>query len=336
MKKLLIIGGTRFIGRNLIETLLQLGVYDITLFNRGITNPTLFPSVKKIKGDRFLLKDVVKFCKQDWDCIIDISGYWPVALEQQLKNQIGKVGRYIYISTSSHYQFDLTNPHLLKEEETIVPCSTVQKNSNDKSHYNQQKAECERILQQQKGLDFIILRPGLVIGKYDYTDRLYYWFYKAYQQQEILVANRGEQIISYSDVNDLVRIIVQSIDAKNSYSIYNTSSFTASIADFINLAAHHLNKEVVLISATSAFLEKNEIQQWVDLPLWVDGNFLVTDNTRLTKDYHFKSSNIEQSIVDLLAYYSTIKNWKPPILTPPPLSESKEKELITKLKNKFK
>jgi len=332
MKKLLIIGGTRFIGRNLIETLLQSGKYDITLFNRGITNPTLFPSIKKIKGDRFIKKDVQQFCTQDWDCVIDISGYWPVALEQQLALHTGHIGRYIYISTSSHYQFDPSNPHLIKEEESLVTCSIEQKNSEDKGYYNQQKAECERILQQQKDLDFIILRPGLVIGKYDYTDRLYYWFYKVQKQQETLVANDGEQVISYTDINDLVRVIIQSIDAKNSFTVYNASSFSASIKDFIKLAAHHLKKEVPLISAPSSFLQEHKIQQWVDLPLWVDGNFLLSDNTRLAKDYHFDFTNIEHTVIDLLAYYSTTKQWESPVLTPPPLSEARERELIAELK----
>jgi len=333
MKKLLIIGGTRFIGRNLIEALILHGKYDISLFNRGITNPFLFPSLKKIKGDRFVKKDIEKFCKQDWDCIIDISGYWSVALEQQLAIQTGRIGRYIYISTSSHYQFDPSNPHLLKEDEALVPCSTAQKESKDKGDYNQQKAECERILQQQKQLDFIILRPGLVIGKYDHTDRLYYWLYKAYKQQEIVVANGGKQVISYTNVNDLVRIIVQSIDARNSFTVYNVSSFSASIADFINLAATQLKKEVQLVSASSTFLQEHKIQQWVDLPLWVDGNFLQIDNTRLTKDYNFEYSNIDNTVMDLLTYYSTIKQWEPPALSPSPLSESREIELIAELRD---
>ncbi len=333
MKKILIIGGTRFVGRNLIETLLLEKKYDITLFNRGITNPHLFPNIKKIKGDRKVKKDIQQITSKNWDYIIDISGYWPNALEQQLSLQQGNVGKYIYISTSSHYQFDIENPHLIQENEAIIPCTEEQKNSEEKKYYNQHKAECERILQAQKDLNYIILRPGLIIGKYDHTDRLYYWFHKMKSQEKILVPDSYFCKIPYTNINDLSQAIIQSLEIKNNFKIYNVSSFNCSIKDWIFAIKKLWNNSSEFIEATTNFLKENDVQQWSSLPLWLDGHFFVTDNSRIIKDYNFIFTSFEKTIEQLIRYYSEIKKWETPNTIPASLSFEKEKELIFKLRN---
>ena len=330
MKKLLIIGGTRFVGRNLIEALLENGTFDITLFNRGITNPDLFPTIKTIKGDRKIKADIEKIAAEYWDCIIDISGYWPSALEMQLPLLEGKVGKYIYISTSSHYAFDEVHPHPIKEEEALIDCTPEQKASDDKQYYNQHKAECERIIQSYTWLNAVILRPGLIIGKYDYTDRLYYWFHKVYYQQQLLVADDGKYAISFTDVNDLAKAIIQSIDVKKN-DVYNVSSFTASIADFIDIAKQRLHKNPELVSATADFLQAHDVAEWIHLPLWLNGDYLQTDSTKIKKAYNFSFSPIEETTVKLLDFYANTLQWKQPETTIPSLPADKEAALMDEL-----
>jgi len=332
MKKLLVLGGTRFVGRVLLSHLIQTNKYDITLFNRGLTNPDLYPQLKRICGDRKNIQDLNLIGSQDWDCIIDISGYWPKALEDQLEIQKGRIGRYIYVSTSSHYQFTPDKPHLIKEEESTLDCSLEEKLNDDRSlYYNQKKAESERILKAQKDLNYIILRPGLIIGRYDYSDRLYYWFYKVKHQNEVLVANGGKDIMSYTDVDDLARIILHSIETEYSKKIYNIPSFNASIFDFIDLVKKKLNKEIKIHSASTEFLTQNNVSQWVGLPLWIDGNFLTTDSTKVKADYGFKFREIEQAVVDVLDYYSSIKKWKASEVESKRISREIELNLIGKL-----
>ncbi len=332
MKKLLIIGGTRFVGRTLIENLILLNKYDITLFNRGVTKSDLPDSIHRIYGDRTKVKDLKLISNQDWDCVIDISGYWAQPLEEQFKLQKGKIGRYIYISTSSHYQFTPDNPHLIKEDEGIVPCNQEERLNLDlKLYYNEKKAECERIIKAQKDLDYIILRPGLIIGKYDHTDRLYYWFHKVKTYKEFLVADQGLNKISYTDVRDLSSIIIDAINIENKFKTYNCSSYEASIFDFISLSQIKLNKKPILHSATAEFLSQHNVSMWSGLPLWLSKDFLLIDNSRLKNEFNIQLKSIEETVEELIDYYSHFKKWSNPNISVEPISREYELELIDKL-----
>ena len=102
MKKILIFGGTQFIGRRLVELLLENGEYDLTLFNRGKSMPDLFPNVKKILGNR-RNEDINQLKDGEWDVVIDVSNYHPYPLQRAVDILKDKVKRYIYISTVSVY-----------------------------------------------------------------------------------------------------------------------------------------------------------------------------------------------------------------------------------------
>lgn len=329
MKKILVLGGTQFVGRNLIEQLIQKNDYELTLFNRGKTNAGLFAEINHITGDRLIDEDLKNYTNQTWDIIIDISGYWPTSLEKSLEQLKGKVGRYIYISTSSHYVFDEESAIPLNEEDEIVACTEEQKNDMGFQTYNERKAECERVLQQQEWLDYVILRPGLIIGNYDPTDRLYYWFYKLQTQQEILWPNEGKNLLSYSNVGDLVKIIIAAIEQPNKHKVYNASSIIASLSDFINVAKVMLNKSPNLINASLAFLEENEVQQWSDLPVWLNGDFLTVDNSRVIEDFNLTFADINKITEDLIAFYSYDLKWRVPKYG---MSAEKESEILSILR----
>ena len=100
--KLLLLGGTSFIGRRLVEEILRQTKFDLTLFNRGITNQSLFPEVRKLKGDRNS-EDIVNVKQEEWDYIIDLSCYFPNSLETICNSFKSKPKRYIFISTCSVY-----------------------------------------------------------------------------------------------------------------------------------------------------------------------------------------------------------------------------------------
>lgn len=311
MKKILIIGGTQFVGRNLVEHILPYSEYDITLFNRGKTNPDLFPEVNRIIGDRNT-EDLHQIADTYWDCIIDISCYYPKPLEAFIEKLKGQVGRYIFISTASVYDFEADENKGMAVTEDFPLLSYSEEEMVDKTGmtYGKRKVACEEILLSKSWLDTIILRPALIAGRYDHTDRLYYWFYKLQTQDEFLLPNKGKDRITYTDVNDLARMMIQSIELDKSFSIYNAGSYFASIADFVGLIQGYLGKDVKAINAPLDFIKEQKIEFWSELPLWAEGDVLMMDSSRIAADFNFQFSSIEETTEKLMSYYGHDLNWR--------------------------
>ena len=167
-----------------MERLLEMDAYEVTLFNRQRTHANLFPTVSKLKGDRET-KDIQQIADRNWDVVIDLSCYYPDALNSAL-NAIKQVEKYIFVSTCSVYDNAHTHTRLRNEKSEILGCSAAQKVDRSPETYGNRKAECERILR-DSGLPYVILRPALVYGKYDPTDRLYYWMYQVNMMDTLLL-----------------------------------------------------------------------------------------------------------------------------------------------------
>lgn len=321
MKKVLILGGTQFIGRNLVEQLQGLN-YDITLFNRQQTQPNLFPDVKKIKGDRETA-DIKYFTDQYWDCIIDFSCFYPDSLEILLNKLKGKAGRYIFISTLSVYGLDEDLCRLeIKENFETLPCNQFERRDNSMTTYGQRKAECERVLLKKEWLDKIILRPSIVYGKYDPTDRFYYWLYKAKKCKRVVLPNNGMDKITLSYVEDLTNIIIQSIKIKNHSTIYNaTTHQPLSLREIIQ----YINRDIYMIDINPHKLISIGLNPGQDIPLWFNSPLMVS-NERLSKDFQLVFKSFNDSIEETALFFANL-NWPIPKTG---LNEIKENDLIEK------
>ena len=308
MDKILILGGTNFIGRGLIEKLAINKKNDLTIFNRGITNPNLFPNIKKIIGDRNT--DDIKLIHQvDWDYIIDLSCYFPQSLINILSNLSLNLKKYILISTCSVYQDDKVN--LCSENALIKKCNQYQFEDQSTSSYGNRKAECERILQSSK-FNFTILRPDLVYGKYDNTDRFYYWLHQTKKYNKILVPNNGKHLFSLTYVNDLVNTIEEIIIEKVDRNIYNITTVTeTSIHQILDFTLEIMGNKPKLVSASSQYLLLNKISEWTDLPLWIDSDYSTFDNKKILDNYNLKFTNFKTSVIETIQYYNSL-GWQTP------------------------
>jgi len=330
MKKILILGGTQFVGQNLVEELLNLEKYDITLFNRGKTNPDLFPQAKRIIGDR-KTADIEQIGGQDWDVVFDISGYWPIPLEKNIEILKGRVGRYVFVSTMSVYDFDTGSSVSATENHTLLSCTEEQKTDNTAASYGQRKVACEQILQKNTWLDKIILRPALIVGRYDHTDRLYYWFHKAQTQNAFLIPE-GNNVISYTDVEDLTQTMIQAINVQNHFTTYNAYSYSTSIRAFVQKAMKHSGRTPELINAPPQLLEKYKVEEWTGIPLWVNSDYLTIDNSRLLQDFDLTLNTSDQTTEALMAYYANSLKWRQPNSRLGAISLEKEKTLMDLLR----
>jgi 2'-hydroxyisoflavone reductase len=329
MKKILILGGTGFVGRILTEELIKAGNPPV-LFNRGKRNPGLFPELRKITGDR-LTDDVKQIANESWDVVVDFSCMFPDNLDEITEMLRGKIGKYVFISSASVYPFN--KPELwkspVKETAQTLQCTPEQRANKDvMAFYGEKKAECERVLISKDWLDSIIFRPALIYGRYDPTDRFYYWLYKVKKQNEILIPEKGKVKLTNTYSEDFAKLIQSAIFTERHNKIYNAVTHSPiSLRDFISLTSKFLDKALKLISADWQFLEENKVEPWADLPLTLRDMDLVLDNTKVTADFPLTFRSFESSIKGCIDYYSSL-NWPEPKYG---LKPSKEKEIIVKI-----
>src|ERR1051325_5996536 len=165
--RILIIGGTRFLGRFLVEAALD-HRHEVTLFHRGITNPNLFPQVETIRGDRE--RDLDKLHGRFWEAVIATSGYLPRLSPPSADSLEAIVSHYVFISSVSVYQ-DFKKVGI----DESYPVGKIQNETTEEitgETYGPLKALCEQTVEEVFGRErTLIIRPGLIAGPYDPTDR---------------------------------------------------------------------------------------------------------------------------------------------------------------------
>ncbi len=328
MQKILVLGGTQFIGRNLVMRLQEMNEFDITLFNRQQTQADLFPDINKIKGDR-KTDDIKQIAKKEWDYVIDLSCYYPDDVVRTLSQLLKSTKKYIFISTSSVYDNENDKSTLRTEIAETLKCNSQQNSDQTTSSYGNRKAECERILI-ASGMNYTILRPCLVYGDYDYTDRLYYWIHQVKQNVTLVLPDNGERIFSLTYVHDLVESIVKAIRSPQTSGIYNViSTPKASIKLITTCICELMNKEINVLNATPDFLRENKISEWTDMPLWIDGDYCTYSNDRIKRDFAFKPTGLKESIKNTISYHNGL-GWHQPKYG---ISEARRQELLNQLMN---
>jgi 2'-hydroxyisoflavone reductase len=327
--KVLILGGTGFVGRILTENLLKSN-YKITLFNRGKRNPGIFPEVKHLFGDRET-DEIEQIASGDWDAVVDFSCMQPDNLNRILGLLEGKVERYIFISTASVYPLD--NPSELKfpltEDEEILPCSEEQRMTKDiLSAYGNKKAECERILLGNKWMDAIIFRPAVIYGRYDPSDRFYYWLFRAKTQSEILIPEYGKSKATNTYSEDFAKILQEAIEIEKFSNVYNAVTHPpVSLKEIVETASGIMGTSPSFINAPLDFLREHKVTEWMDLPIWINDYDLVLNNSKLLNDYKTKPVSFEESVSKTIGYYDSL-GWEEGRYG---LKAEREKELIQKL-----
>ncbi len=204
--RILILGGTQFLGVHFTERALARG-HTVTLFNRGITHPELFPQVEKLRGDRDGKLDALK--GRSWDAVVDDSGYVPrhVRLSAELLGPA--IRQYLYISSISAYA-SFARPN--DERSALGALSDESSERVDDSTYGPLKALCEKAVQTALPGRVTVVRPGYVVGPSDPTDRFTYWPARAARGGEMLVAGTPSDHIQYIDVRDLARFNVDALE----------------------------------------------------------------------------------------------------------------------------
>jgi len=265
--RILIIGGTRFLGRQLVESALARG-HEVTLFNRGKTNPDLFPQLETILGDRE--KDVQKLAQAGrlWDTVIDVAGYLPRIVRLSAEVLKENVSRYVFISTISVYAdfkkigIDESYPVGKIEGEAIEEITG--------ETYGPLKVLCEKAVQDLYGERALIIRPGLIVGPHDPTDRFTYWPVRVARGGEVLAPQKPEAPIQVVDVRDLSEFIMKLIE-ENASGIYNATGpdYALTIGRLLEVSKQVSGSDANVVWASVGFLNQHKVEPWSDMPTWV-------------------------------------------------------------------
>lgn len=200
--KILVLGGTSFVGRAMVEEALGRGD-ELTLFSRGRTGTDLFPDVPRLVGDRET-GDYAALQGADWDAVLDVSGYVPRHVAQAADVLAGSSGRYLFISSGAVYG---RSDGVLDES---APRRTPELGTEqvDGRTYGPLKVACEDEALGRFGNRATLVRPGIVAGPHDQTDRFTWWARRAARGGTIPLPGRPDQPVQVVDSRDLARLVV--------------------------------------------------------------------------------------------------------------------------------
>ncbi len=262
--KILIIGGTRFLGRHLVESALA-REHEVTLFNRGKSNPDLFKQVQTIRGDREKDLDQVSGA---YDAVIDTCGYFPRIVRMSAEALKEKVRSYIFISSISVY--DGFSKIGINESDPVgkIADETIEEITGES--YGPLKALCEKAVQDVFGDRALIVRPGLIVGPHDPTDRFTYWPVRVARGGDVLTPEKPEIPIQVIDVRDLADFIVELIQ-QNVSGVFNATGpeHELTLGAMLDTCKQVSASDADFKWASVEFLEKNKVAPWSDMPVWV-------------------------------------------------------------------
>ena len=266
---LLILGGTGFLGRYLVEAALGDG-HRVTLFNRGLSGPDLFPGVETIRGDRD--GDLSALQGRRWDAVIDTCGYVPRVVRASAGHLADAVDHYTFVSSISVYSdaIGLGADEDAPVEELDDP--TVEEVTGET--YGGLKALCERAAEEEMTGRVLNIRPGLISGPHDPTDRFTYWPRRISAGGEVLAPDRPERRVQFIDVRDLAAWMV-AMSAEQQTGTYNATgpNYELHLEELLEECEAASGGDARLVWVSEQFLEQNGVEPFTELPLWVPREF---------------------------------------------------------------
>ncbi len=262
--KVLILGGTHFLGRHLVQSALRSG-HQVTLFNRGKTAPGLFPEAEELHGDRD--GDLNALRGGSWDVAIDTSGYVPRVVQASAEVLRPQVGRYVFVSSISVYaNFDREG----MDEEWPVGQVADPTTEDVQAFYGPLKALSESAVREVYGNDALIVRPGLIVGPHDPTDRFTYWVRRFGRGGNVLVPGARDRRVQFIDARDLADWMMRTTES-SVVGTYNATGphYRLTMGEFVTALQSALPGTSRPVWVNEDFLAQHQVAEWSELPLWI-------------------------------------------------------------------
>ncbi|MEH7375501.1 MULTISPECIES: NAD-dependent epimerase/dehydratase family protein [Bacillaceae] len=344
--KILVLGGSRFLGRTFVEEALRRN-HEVTIFNRGIQNPGI-KDVEVLTGNRF--GNLKALQNRHWDAVLDTSGFIPYTVQNTTNLLKDRVKHYTFISSISVYQDWV--PENLDEGYSVLEMSLEKANklSMDSDepvyeYYGHFKALCEQIAEKNLPGRVLNVRAGQLIGPNDYTDRVPYWINRIAKGGKVLVPGSPHRRVQVIDNKDLSNWILD-MEEQDSTGTFNATGpdYPLTMKEFIDACIKVTDSNAEVVWADEKFLLDQKVAPWTEMPLWVPENYPLSPETKepwkgafsINVDKAIQSGltfrPLEESITDIYEWektrHLTEYEWKSG------MQAEKEKELFSILNEK--
>jgi 2'-hydroxyisoflavone reductase len=302
---ILILGGTVFLGRAIVEDAVKRG-HRVTLFNRGRTAPALFPDVETIIGDR--TEDLSALAGRRWDAAIDTCGYVPRVVAMSARALANAVEHYTFISSISVYaDFSIRGMDESAAVGTLED-ETIEEVTGDT--YGRLKALCEVAAERAIPGRVLVVRPGLIVGPHDPTNRFTYWPHRVGRGGQVLSPGDPNSRIQLIDVRDLAAWIVTMVEQKQTGTYHTTGPRDRLLmGEFLHACRAISGSDATLSGVDEDFLIAQGVGPWSDLPMWLPNKpeyaGFQTVDCRKAIDTGLTFRPLAHTVADTLAWATT-------------------------------
>lgn len=264
--RILVLGGTVFVGRHLTELACAAG-HEVVHFNRGRTAPGLFPGVETVAGDR--ARDLGRLAGRRFDAVVDTSGYEPDVVRAGLDVLRGAAEAYAFVSSVSVYG-DVSVAGI----DESAPVATIPGDelatATRQTRYGELKALCEREVEGAFPGRSLVARPGLIVGPHDPTGRFSYWPHRLADGGEVLAPGSPDAATQVVDVRDLAGWILRSLEGGRT-GVFNVvgPAERLSLGGLLETCRRVADSSATLTWVDESFLLAEGVQPWTELPLWL-------------------------------------------------------------------
>ena len=320
--KLLVLGGTEFVGRALVEEGLARG-WEVTIFNRGSREAD--PRVESVIGDR--RAGLGRLDQRAFDVVADTWSWEPRVVRDSARSI--EAGRYVYISSRSVHAWP--TPRLATEDSPFVEANPDDTVFDD---YARTKRGAELAVLDAVGNRAVIARPGLILGPWENIGRLPYWLTRIARGGDILAPGPADQTFQYVDARDLAAFSLSA--GPGEYSIVNEPGRTT-LGELLALATAATGGDGVIHWADPSTLVAAGVEPWMDLPIWIpageDHESMHEADVSLAMAAGLRIRPLSETVADTWDWLRSIGGVAPQRPDRPTLglSAERERELITAL-----
>ena len=319
----LILGGTQFLGRHFVDAVQARG-WELTLFNRGQTNPAIYSELERLRGDRDpnIEPGLAALEGRSWDIVVDPSGYVPRLVDASLA-ALASSGYYCFISSISVYS-DFASPG----QDESAPLDEIDDPTTEEwagPAYGPLKALCENVVRDARPDSHLNVRAGLIIGPHDPTERYTYWVRRVARGGEVLAPVGPDYPIQAIHAGDIAEWSLAMAAGQRS-GTFNVTSAIYPLGELLEAAKRETGSDARFTYVSEEFLLEQEVGAWMELPLWMPTPMagLMQTSVAAAQGVGLQERPLAQTIRETLAWAQET----PPVNPDVGLKPEREAELL--------